>query len=63
MTVGGAPSRRAVLGATAAMAAGWAARPVAAEPGPDLQAVLDLAMARSSTSVLVSRGGEVLAER
>ncbi len=56
------PSRRLVLVGAAAAGVG-AAGPVRAAPGPGLEAVLDLAMAQASTAVLVSRGGEVLAER
>lgn len=66
MTGGGtlALSRRAVLCGTAAVAGGCAAGPRAAAPSPaDFAAVLDLAMADASSSVLVSRGGAVLAER
>ena len=51
------PTRRAVLGGTAALFA------VAARRRPDLEAALDLAMAQASTSVLVSRNGEIVAER
>ena len=36
---------------------------VAARRPPDLKAALDLAMAQASTSVLISRNGEILAER
>lgn len=50
-------SRRAVLGGTAAVFG------AAARSRPDLEATLDLAMARASTSVLISRNGEILAER
>lgn len=58
-----APSRRAVLWGGAAVAGGCASGP-APEPGPDaFAAVLDLAMADASTSVLVSRGGVTVAER
>src|SRR5690606_14650067 len=56
------PSRRLVLVGAAAAGVG-AAGPVRAAPAPGLEAVLDLAMAQASTAVLVSRGGEVLAER
>lgn len=58
-----APSRRAVLGATAALAAGCASGGYRARPDPGLAPVLDLAMADRSTGVLVSRNGDVLAER
>lgn len=51
------PTRRAVLGGTVAVFAVAARRP------PDLEAALDLAMAQASTSVLISRNGEILAER
>ncbi|HWQ88088.1 serine hydrolase [Brevundimonas sp.] len=57
------PSRRAVLGGAAAAAAGCATGPAPDGFQPNLEAVLDLAMARASTSILVSRSGEVLAER
>lgn len=57
------PSRRAVLGATAALVNGCAARTPLAGPAPDLAPVLDLAMADRSTGVLVSRTGDILAER
>lgn len=57
-------SRRAVLGGAAGAAiAGFAVRPVQARSLRDLDAVLDLAMAQASTSILISRNGEVLAER
>lgn len=56
-------SRRAVLGATAALTAGCAAGPSRAEPDRDLAPVLDLAMADRSTAVLVSRDADILAER
>lgn len=57
------PSRRAVVGATAALVAGCAGRPSLTGPGPDLTPVLDLAMADRSTAALVSRNGQILAER
>lgn len=57
------PSRRAVLGATAALAAGCASSVSVAGPGPDLTSVLDFAMADRSTAVLVRRNGDILAER
>ena len=50
-------TRRAVLGGTAALFA------VAARRRPDLEAALGLAVARASTSVVVSRHGEFVAER
>jgi CubicO group peptidase (beta-lactamase class C family) len=57
-------SRRAVLGGTAgAVIAGFAVRPAQAGLCQDLAAVLDLAMAQASTSILISRIGEVLVER
>ena len=51
------PTRRAVLGGTASLFA------AAARRRPDLEAALGLAMAQASTSVLVSRNGEIVAER
>lgn len=57
------PSRRAVLAGTAAAVVVGAASGAAARARPDLEGVLDLAMAQSSTGVLVSRNGEVVAER
>lgn len=56
------PSRRAVLGGTAAVMAGCVASPTSIRSGPELAPVLELAMAKASTGVLVSRNGEVLAE-
>jgi CubicO group peptidase (beta-lactamase class C family) len=55
-------TRRAALGAPLLLAgcAGVALRP---SSPPDLQAVLDLALAQSSSSVLVGRRGRILAER
>lgn len=66
MVVGGAlsgPSRRAVLGGTAAMVVGCAASRTPVRSPLQLEAVLDLAMAQASTGVLVSRNGAILAER
>ncbi len=57
------PSRRALLGGATALIAGPAAGSVAACLSPDLDAVLDLAMAQASTGVLIRRNGEILAER
>ena len=45
------------------MVAGCAASPTPIRSPLELEAALDLAMAQASTSVLVSRGGEILAER
>lgn len=61
----GAPalSRRAVLCGTAAVAGGCASGPGPASSPDAFEAVLDLAMAEASTSVLVRRKGVVLAER
>jgi len=56
------PSRRVVLAGSAALVAGCANRSLAGR-SPDLEPVLDLAMADRSTSVLVSRNGSILAER
>lgn len=56
-------SRRAILGATAALTAGCAAGSYRAGPDRDLAPVLDLAMADRSTAVLVSLNGDIVAER
>lgn len=55
-------SRRALLGGGAAVA-GWAAGPAWARPRQGFEAVLDLAMAQRSSSILVRRAGTVVAER
>ena len=58
------PSRRAVLGGTAIAMAGCTAVQAGALPGDDaLRAALDAAMADGSTSVLVMRSDQILAER
>lgn len=57
------PSRRVLLGATAAVVAGCATGPAATHRPPNLERVLGMAMVHASTSTLVSRNGEVLAER
>ncbi len=57
------PSRRAVLSGLSGTAAGCAVPGLGDPQGGGLAAVLDFAMARRSTGVLVGRGGETLAER
>jgi CubicO group peptidase (beta-lactamase class C family) len=64
MAAGAAPlTRRAALGAGGLLLAGCMGGPAQARPGPDLDSVLDLALAQSSTSILVSAHGRILAER
>jgi len=58
-----APSRRAVLAATAGVVGMCVAAPAAARRRGSLESVLDLAMAHASTSVLVARNSDILAER
>ena len=55
------PTRRAWLGGSAALAAAGWRRP--AQARPLLDTATDLAMSQASTSILVSFGGRVLAER
>lgn len=56
-------SRRVLLGGMATLFAGCATRPALMQRRPELEAVLDLAMAQASTGVLVMRRGAVEAER